>query len=542
MFVSGAVVGLVAAPSARAQSSQLDPQLFSPTPGLGSTFTIDRPEVPRHKTFSVGLGASFATGLLVRADDGRAIVPWRGQAELLGALGLFEWLELGAAVPVTLASVADDPFAAEPRTRTVVGAGDVRLAAKVPILRGDFRLAGRAVVSLPSGDGDELLGSGYWTLTPGMVASYRRSIVNLAAELGYRLRRRATLGDLEYDDELHVAAGATVDLVDSLALVAEATLRIGVGGRSLNANEVPMELGGGLRWAAGKGWTVDVGVGTGLLAGYGAPTVRAFTIVRYASEREPCEAGPEDFDGFEDDDFCADPDNDGDGIPDVEDECPNDPEDLDGFLDDDGCPDPDNDADGVLDEDDECPLRSEDRDGWQDLDGCPDEDNDDDGIPDGLDECPMEPEDLDGYEDDDGCPEPGPDHATVTVTDTRILISERIYFDFDRDTIRPVSRPLLDQVAEVVRDLPPSRRVRVEGYTDSAGREQYNVDLSYRRARSVVQYLVSQGVPRKRLDYVGYGSKNPVAPNDAAEGRALNRRVEFTILEPGDRSVTGRRR
>ncbi|HBQ16016.1 MAG TPA: cell envelope biogenesis protein OmpA, partial [Myxococcales bacterium] len=210
--------------------------------------------------------------------------------------------------------------------------------------------------------------------------------------------------------------------------------------------------------------------------------------------------------------------------------------------DEDGCPDTDNDADGVPDETDSCPTQSEDRDGFQDEDGCPEPDNDEDGVPDGLDRCPMEPEDRDRFQDEDGCPEPGPEAASVTVTDTRILISERIYFDYDRDTIRDVSMPLLDQVADVIQELPQGLRVRVDGYSDDQGVRAYNVDLSYRRARAVVEYLAGRGVDRDRLDYRGYGPDNPVAPNDSPEGRALNRRVEFTILQQGESAGGGRRR
>jgi OmpA-OmpF porin, OOP family len=65
-------------------------------------------------------------------------------------------------------------------------------------------------------------------------------------------------------------------------------------------------------------------------------------------------------------------DRDGDGIRDRVDKCPDEPEDFDGFQDEDGCPDPDNDRDGILDVDDLCPNVAEDRDGVQDDDGCPD--------------------------------------------------------------------------------------------------------------------------------------------------------------------------
>lgn len=99
-------------------------------------------------------------------------------------------------------------------------------------------------------------------------------------------------------------------------------------------------------------------------------------------------------------------DSDGDGLPDFRDGCPVDPEDYDGFEDDDGCPDPDNDGDGIRDALDGAPELPEDVDGFEDGDGVPDLDNDSDGIVDERDMCPNEREDLDGFEDEDGCPDP----------------------------------------------------------------------------------------------------------------------------------------
>lgn len=540
-WVVAATLPAAAAAQDVTPSTDMDLQLFFPPAGPGATFTIDRPEVPRHLSFVVGLAASYSDGLLVREGDGQTVVDSRTQVELLAALGLFEWMELGLAIPLNIVSVADDPFAPTTSTSTEVGAGDVRLSLKVPLLRGDLAASARLVVTLPTGDGAALAGTDYWTFAPSAVGAYRMGAFELSAELGYRLRRQAILGDLEYDDELFVQAGASYAIIESLRVIAELQSRIGVGGNTTRSNEHPVDMNAGVRWSAAPGLTVDVGGGTGLASGYGSPTFRVFSIVRYATEREPCAAGPEDFDGYLDGDFCADPDNDADGIEDEFDDCPNDAEDVDEFLDADGCPDTDNDADGVQDATDNCPIESEDLDGYQDEDGCPEPDNDEDGIPDGLDECPMEPEDRDSYQDEDGCPEPGPNAATVTVTDTRILISERIYFDFDTDTIRSVSLPLLDQVATVVQEI-PNRDIRVEGYTDADGNDQYNLDLSYRRARAVVEYLAGRGVPRSRLSYVGYGEANPVAPNDSAEGQALNRRVEFTIMEPGEATTQPRRR
>ena len=539
-------LALMSALSPRVASAQqpgrsMDLQLFRPAAGQSATFTIDRTEVPRHLSFNFGLDASYAHGLLMRTSDGTNVVPWRAQAELLVSLGLFQRLELGLALPGTAARYASDPFLGVADT-TQIRPADVRLSVKAPILRGDFRLSAKLVLSLPTGSAT-FAAARYWSSDPSVLVSYEVGSLTLAGELGYLLRKRASLvdvgvganGQLEIDDELHLAVGARYALHPRVALIAEVTSHMGFPGRSARANEFPMDGNLGARFTAAPGFTIDVGGGTSLVSGYGAPDYRFFTIARYATEHEPCAAGPEDFDGFEDGDFCADPDNDADGIPDDVDECPNDAEDVDGFLDEDGCPDADNDADGILDAADQCPMQSEDLDGYQDTDGCPEPDNDEDGILDGVDQCPMEPEDQDHYEDDDGCPEPGPAEAVVTVTDTRILISERVYFEFDRDTIRSVSLPLLDQVASVIADLPENRVVRVEGYTDSEGVHGYNVDLSYRRARAVVEYLTSKGVARARLDYVGYGDRNPVAPNDSVDGRALNRRVEFTIIEPTDR-------
>jgi outer membrane protein OmpA-like peptidoglycan-associated protein len=517
----------------------IDVQLFHPTPALGTTFTIESPGVPRHLSFEFGLALNFALEPLERTDpateESEAVVDWLFQGELLLAMGLFEFLELGVAVPIAFASAAEGDVTQVDLmdAATSVGFGDVRLNVKIPILRGDFALAARALIGLPSGDSDNFLGQGYWWLYPSVVVSGKAGPNTIGGELGYRLRQQNWLGDLEQDDELQLALGLNAEVAGPLSIIAESQLRLGVAGQTMSAIENPMEADLGVRLTFGA-LTIDVGAGTGLLAGYGAPLVRTFAIARFATEPDRCPAGPEDFDGFEDGDFCGDPDNDGDTLADELDTCPNDAEDIDEFADEDGCPDPDNDGDGSLDPEDRCPTQSEDIDGFADNDGCPEPDNDDDGLLDGVDQCKDEPEDLDQYEDEDGCPEPGPGAATVTVTERRILISERIYFDFDADTIRPVSLPLLDQVAAAIRNLAASRRVRVEGYTDSEGDDRYNTDLSYRRARSVVHYLVSRGVPRARVTFEGYGEARPVAPNDSPQGRALNRRVEFTILEAGE--------
>jgi outer membrane protein OmpA-like peptidoglycan-associated protein len=264
-------------------------------------------------------------------------------------------------------------------------------------------------------------------------------------------------------------------------------------------------------------------------------------------EYDVCPNQPEDRDGFQDEDGCPEPDNDKDGILDKDDLCPNQPEDKDGYKDDDGCPDLDNDGDGIPDKTDKCPNQAEDRDGFQDDDGCPEDDNDSDGVKDKDDKCPNLPgtaesfgcpdRDLDGTTDqDDQCPDvPGPpenkgcpSYKNVTVTKETLELAQKIFFAHDLTRILPRSFPLLDEVAQALKDH-PKLEVRIEGHTDSTGREQHNRTLSAGRAFAVRDYLIQRGVEAKRLDAKGYGSALPIDTNKSVSGRENNRRVEFVI-------------
>jgi len=73
--------------------------------------------------------------------------------------------------------------------------------------------------------------------------------------------------------------------------------------------------------------------------------------------------------------------------------------------------------------------------------------------------------------------------------------------------------------------------VRIAGHTDSRGSDEYNQRLSEARAKSVYEYLISQGISADRLSYIGYGESRPIDTNDTEEGRQNNRRVELEILE-----------
>jgi len=105
-----------------------------------------------------------------------------------------------------------------------------------------------------------------------------------------------------------------------------------------------------------------------------------------------------------------------------------------------------------------------------------------------------------------------------------------VHFDFDRDTLRPDSKPQLEEIARLLNGA-PGLRVLIVGHTDGAGAMEYNQKLSERRARSVLEALARDyGVNRGRLMAAGVGMAAPVATNRTDEGRAKNRRVELVEL------------
>ena len=102
-----------------------------------------------------------------------------------------------------------------------------------------------------------------------------------------------------------------------------------------------------------------------------------------------------------------------------------------------------------------------------------------------------------------------------------------IYFDFNKDTLKPESEPVLKEIAGAMTSH-PDWKLTVEGHTDNIGGDPYNLDLSKRRAASVKQALVTQyNIAPDRLLTGGFGASRPVETNDTLEGRARNRRVEL---------------
>lgn len=174
---------------------------------------------------------------------------------------------------------------------------------------------------------------------------------------------------------------------------------------------------------------------------------------------------------------------------------------------------PDADGDGVPDDIDHCPNTPH---GVAvDAKGCP-LDSDHDGVPDYLDKCPGTPAGL--KVDADGC-------------EIEELVLKGVNFETASAKLTADSTAVLDGVVAILK-MRANARAEIHGYTDSVGGDSYNVKLSERRARSVMEYLVDHGVPAEGLSAVGFGKADPIAANSTAEGRAQNRRVTVRFKSP----------
>jgi OmpA-OmpF porin, OOP family len=178
----------------------------------------------------------------------------------------------------------------------------------------------------------------------------------------------------------------------------------------------------------------------------------------------------------------------------------------------------DSDHDGVPDSLDKCPGSAA---GTQvDANGCSTTagDADSDGVADASDVCPNTPATM--KVDAVGCAV----SQTVVLTDVR--------FKLDSAELTDDAKATLDNVAKAL-DSQKNLNVEIGGYADNMGSDEYNKELSQKRAEEVRTYLVGKGVDGTRLTAMGYGERKPVVANDTEAGREMNRRVEFKVTIAG---------
>ena len=106
----------------------------------------------------------------------------------------------------------------------------------------------------------------------------------------------------------------------------------------------------------------------------------------------------------------------------------------------------------------------------------------------------------------------------------------QVFFDINKDTLTEADLKELPKAVDFVKKY-PGAKIRLDGYTDSIGTDEYNMKLSEKRATAVKDYLIKEaGVDSSKITAVGHGGADPVADNKTPEGRAKNRRVEISIL------------
>ncbi len=451
-----------------------------------------------------------------RPVNGRVVTD-RSVLHVLATYGVFDWLEVGADLPLVLRQEGQrlSGLAHPDAVRSSFGLGDVRLVTKAQVLWIEQGLGGHAIgvatsfdLDLPTGDRDRFQGGGL-KLAPRAILEWVTPFgLRVAGNLGYLWRAESTdiLG-LDVADEVLWSAGVDVPLLASLGPLDRLGLVAEVDG------SMAVEAIGGIK-ASGFGAQLVAGAGVGLIDEPKTPDWRMFVALTYGIGAPPSPTARVD------DPPPAQPtdgDEDGDGIADADDACRKLAEDFDGHEDEDGCPDVDDDGDGIVDALDRCPNVPEDRDGFEDGDGCPDEDDDKDGIADAVDACRTDPEDIDGDRDEDGCPD----------FDQPLAVDVVVYFDSDSTRIGPRDHYPLDRVAQTLRSAPRGVHVWVEGHADDTGSSNHNRDLSKERADHVRNYLIGRGVAGDQLTAIGWGETRNVRDNASDDGRGTNRRVEF---------------
>jgi outer membrane protein OmpA-like peptidoglycan-associated protein len=539
----------------------LDQYRAAETPEDG--FALSRPSDLGHLRVAAQLHVDYGLRPLVwervqgdRDTEVEAIVEHQLVGTLGLALGLIDRIVVFAGLPVNLLMIGDRVAQVPPADGTTLG--DLALGLRVRIWGAEddiFAIGLQATATAPTAsaahDGAAYAGERNFTGHPEVLLEVRPGPVRIGLNVGARFRQEADFGSFRSSNELTYGLGLTVRVHDLLSVLGEI-----YGAASLadfaDRESSPLEAIAGVRLHPGMGFHVGLAGGLGLTRGAGTPAMRAVLAFGWAlPEREPpapvpepepaptdrdgdglldaedqCPDAAEDRDAFEDEDGCLDRDNDGDEVSDDNDRCPLEAEDRDAFEDRDGCPDADNDSDGILDAADACPIEPEDVDDFEDENGCPDLDNDQDGAPDETDQCPLAP----GRVEDDGCP------RMIRLQEDRIEILQRIEFETDSDRLLPSSDEILEEVRALLAANAQIRRVGVEGHTDDRGRDEHNMDLSRRRAESVVLWLTSRGIAGERLEPQGFGETRPLVPNDTRAHRQTNRRVEFTIVEPQPRA------
>jgi outer membrane protein OmpA-like peptidoglycan-associated protein len=491
-FVAIAVALLLVSSNASAQrlpGNGLDTHLFRPALDSKGLFAVNGADVMPGGHFSTGLVLDYGHNLL-RASPPIVRNAFAGTFHF--DYGIADRAIVGLSMPAILMS--------GPGALDVQAIQHVALQGKVKIT--DWLAIGAQVgvpVSSAARDGGADPSVWWW---PRAIFEKRTEKFRIAFEAGWRghvasdTQVRLDHGTVRDGSRITYGAGASYRILDPVDVVAEtyATYLLSDSAGSLRASN---EALGGIKVFVEKNSFLMLGAGPRYTSGFEAADFRA-TIGFVFEPRLESQQGA----GGQDEETML-VDTDGDGIPDSEDACPyvkgprtNDPHTN-------GCP----------------PIKEPPPPEPQDFDH--------DGIPDAEDKCPLQPgpkrPDMPQYH---GCPDVGLGPGTI-------FILKQIHFEVNSARILPESNPILDGVAQVMREHPEITLIEIAGHADERGGEKYNLNLTQARVNSVMNALIARHVEARRVRAKGYGFYCPVLDEHNEEAWKENRRVEFKILKGG---------
>jgi outer membrane protein OmpA-like peptidoglycan-associated protein len=478
--------------TASAQSIAIDE--FRPAIDSRGYLTLNASQTLGHGEMSFGLGSLQWGRKLLSFEAGPATysVDNMISATLVAALGLHLGdvpLEVGASLPFTIMNGSRGPDALgdpnNPNDDKLYrldgqGLGDVGIHLKARLARvGRFGFGAIGSLYVPtSASRDPFLGEA--AVTPQLVgvADATFGAVRFAINAGIRFRRTttfmdlgsggapATMGSITTSTALPAGVAAAWSVVpEKIELVGEVFGAIPVG---QHHGYQSLEALGGVKVYLAKNSFLSLGAGRGLVPGEaGNPDFRAVIGIVFEPKAAQRMTG---------------------NVPDE-----------DGTI-----------AMGP-------PVKHD--------DGLGDRDND--GIFDKDDKCPDDPENYNGVDDEDGCPEQ--DRPMVVETESELVTLQPIEFEFDKAVLRTSAFPILKDVVKALNDNPTITLIEVQGHTDEQGNDGYNLDLSNRRAATVMKFLADSGIDARRLTSQGYGETQPVDLRHTQEAYKLNRRVAFII-------------
>lgn len=536
-----------------AAADGFDTQRFHPMPDQTvNFFSTASAEVPEHLDWTASLMLNYGHNPVVwRNEQGERIdrlVGHQAVSHLLLSAGLVDWFEVGLDIPLIVSQSGSKVSGIGFKTdQAGFGIGDIHFVPKAQIFNTRRETGGNGMalsvlldLYLPSGNSDRLQG-GDFRAGPRIALDAVVEEIHFGANLGYRYRSAAQIGNAEVRDTLGWNVAAAIPVTDDFRATGEVFGRLTPAAEQTRRRESPTEflLGGKYRH---DDLFFSAGAGAGLVNGYGTPDWRMFASVGWS----PFEAEPPP-------------------TPQPEPQCRAETIDTDCAS----APDPVC-KEGVLEtfavacEDGDCAFPSTERpcpegthcgqrDGVADCVPIPectvDADCTDEPhahCEDGVlttytgvctaEECHYEPQETFCPDDHEcglkdgrpGCV-PEPERVEVDEEEERIEIDDVIHFAVDSADIEERSHSLLDEIAHVLRTNDHLELVRIEGHTDDTGARQYNLDLSERRAEAVRSYLIDAGIDPDRLVAAGKGPDEPIADNDTPAGREQNRRVEFHI-------------